>query len=260
MLSDQKIGLALGILLIGATLAFFFRPEADPLSELPPLRSTQAMDQQISQRDRTPYLSETDPQRPVQPTPLENLDPAAGDAALAGVLVPDPIPSHNVAAELGASVETVSESWSPVTHTVQRGDTLSSIASKYLGSSLRFDEIFEANRDLLRDANDLRTGMELRIPPRERDRIVDRPGTRLDRGTEASPQSRNEGADASGAVPMPHDGEPDLVRTARPAPPQWEAHRGSPLVPRGAATPTPIAPPGGRRLTQVPPEDTVIRR
>jgi LysM repeat protein len=52
-------------------------------------------------------------------------------------------------------------------HEVQRGDTLSSIAGKYLGSQARFHEIFEANKDQLRDANDLQVGMKLRIPDAE---------------------------------------------------------------------------------------------
>src|SRR5690606_34169520 len=54
------------------------------------------------------------------------------------------------------------------THVVQSGDTLSGIAQKYLGSSARFEEIYEANRDLLKNPNDLRVGMKLKIPPRER--------------------------------------------------------------------------------------------
>tara|TARA_R100000027_G_scaffold38198_2_gene28193 strand:- start:22669 stop:23370 length:702 start_codon:yes stop_codon:yes gene_type:complete len=49
-------------------------------------------------------------------------------------------------------------------YVVQPGDTLSSIARKVLGSSARWEDIFQSNRDLLRSPNDLRVGQELRIP------------------------------------------------------------------------------------------------
>jgi len=47
---------------------------------------------------------------------------------------------------------------------VQPGDTLSSISRRVLGTSARWEEIFQANRDLLRSPNDLRVGQELTIP------------------------------------------------------------------------------------------------
>jgi nucleoid-associated protein YgaU len=50
-------------------------------------------------------------------------------------------------------------------HRVQRGDTLSRIAQRYLGDCNRYQEIFEANRDQLQSPDDrLRVGMSLRIP------------------------------------------------------------------------------------------------
>lgn len=52
----------------------------------------------------------------------------------------------------------------PAVYEVRPGDTLSSIARSVLGSSARWEEIFQANRDLLRSPNDLRVGQELRIP------------------------------------------------------------------------------------------------
>ncbi len=49
-------------------------------------------------------------------------------------------------------------------YVVQPGDTLSSISRTVFGTSARWEEIFRANRDLLRSPNDLRAGQELRIP------------------------------------------------------------------------------------------------
>ena len=50
------------------------------------------------------------------------------------------------------------------THVVQPGETLSGLAKRYLGSVARYGEIFEANRDRLRDPHDLRIGQALVIP------------------------------------------------------------------------------------------------
>jgi nucleoid-associated protein YgaU len=50
------------------------------------------------------------------------------------------------------------------THNVVAGDTLSEIASKYLGTHRRYKEVFEFNRDILKTPNDLRPGMVLKIP------------------------------------------------------------------------------------------------
>ncbi len=50
------------------------------------------------------------------------------------------------------------------THKIVDGDTLTALAERYLGSSLRAGEIFEANRDLLFDPQLLPIGVELKIP------------------------------------------------------------------------------------------------
>lgn len=47
---------------------------------------------------------------------------------------------------------------------VKRGETLSSIAQKLWGSSANYMDIYEANKDVLRNPNDLRVGMKLKIP------------------------------------------------------------------------------------------------
>jgi nucleoid-associated protein YgaU len=51
------------------------------------------------------------------------------------------------------------------TYTVRRGDTLSQIASRTLGSARRVDDLVRANPDLLEDDEaTIRTGMVLRVP------------------------------------------------------------------------------------------------
>ena len=49
-------------------------------------------------------------------------------------------------------------------HTVVSGDTLSSIAKQYYGDAAKWTKVFEANRDILPDANSLKLGQKLKIP------------------------------------------------------------------------------------------------
>jgi LysM domain-containing protein/BON domain-containing protein len=49
-------------------------------------------------------------------------------------------------------------------HTVVRGDTLSAIAKKTLGSASRYPEIFEANKPMLTHPDKIYPGQVLRIP------------------------------------------------------------------------------------------------
>ena len=52
----------------------------------------------------------------------------------------------------------------PIIYVVQRGDTLRSIAARFLGDERRWREIFEANRAQISDPDRIRTGIELVIP------------------------------------------------------------------------------------------------
>ncbi|MGH1453554.1 MAG: peptidoglycan-binding protein LysM [Paracoccaceae bacterium] len=51
-----------------------------------------------------------------------------------------------------------------VFHTVEKGDTLSAIAKKTLGSANRYNEIFEANKPMLSHPDKIYPGQVLRIP------------------------------------------------------------------------------------------------
>ena len=53
---------------------------------------------------------------------------------------------------------------SPRTHVVVRGDTLQSLALRYYGDRSRFRDIYAANRGIMNSPNDLRIGMELKLP------------------------------------------------------------------------------------------------
>jgi nucleoid-associated protein YgaU len=49
-------------------------------------------------------------------------------------------------------------------HEVIKGDTLSKIAEKYYGDPSLYPQIFEANKDILKDPNKIQIGQKLRIP------------------------------------------------------------------------------------------------
>ena len=52
----------------------------------------------------------------------------------------------------------------PKVHEVQSGDTLSAIAQKHYGDANAYPRIFEANRPMLKDADDIYPGQMLLIP------------------------------------------------------------------------------------------------
>jgi len=49
-------------------------------------------------------------------------------------------------------------------HTVAEGDSLSRISMRYYGTPNRWQEIYQANRDVLQGSSTLRVGQQLRIP------------------------------------------------------------------------------------------------
>jgi len=53
------------------------------------------------------------------------------------------------------------------TYEVKAGDTLSSIARLVLGNAQRWQELYEANKDVIDDPNVVQPGMVLRIPGEE---------------------------------------------------------------------------------------------
>jgi len=49
-------------------------------------------------------------------------------------------------------------------HIVAKGETLSSISSKYYGSAGKWRKIYDNNRDIIKDPNSLRPGTKLMLP------------------------------------------------------------------------------------------------
>lgn len=49
-------------------------------------------------------------------------------------------------------------------YTIQSGDTLSSVAKQFLGNASAYNQIFEANREVIQDPDKIYVGQKIRIP------------------------------------------------------------------------------------------------
>uniref|UniRef100_A0A7C2PC38 LysM peptidoglycan-binding domain-containing protein n=1 Tax=Schlesneria paludicola TaxID=360056 RepID=A0A7C2PC38_9PLAN len=247
MSRDQQIGLALGILLVGAVSAFFFRHEEPTERRLPVLKTAADLDRQIAERPHAPYLTEAEEPARVEAAadPLDSPDPFASSDPDATGLVPEPIVLDGELpdARLASHPVTTGAPAREVYHIVRSGDTLSSIAQQYLGSTARYQDVFEANRDRLRTPNDLRIGQELRIPVAAPVGTQDLPGNQPAHQP-AAPSMESQPGDDRRFVP----------------------YRGSPLTPGPKSPDASAAPPvaspvnPGRRLSQLPPKDGAVVR
>jgi nucleoid-associated protein YgaU len=72
------------------------------------------------------------------------------------------VPGTN-SAEIIANIQ-VAETGFYTKHTVQKGESLSAIAKHYCGDMMKYQAIFEANRDQLKSADAIEVGQELVIP------------------------------------------------------------------------------------------------
>jgi LysM repeat protein len=225
---DQKIGLSLGVLLVGFAGAFCFRNE--PLGHSHPLsvERVAALDTRIEQLPVRAYTQREGVERlrrqpdllvpvadlvdasfvdhPIQaialegdtmsgdvvelfagpPEPMRAVQPAT--AATADVF-PPPLPMRESAIQTSAARSQRHGTNEPVevispdieqgpqppapgaggvppeqTYVVKSGDTLSGVSLRMYGNVGRYLEIFQANRDVLRDPDDLPVGTTLRIP------------------------------------------------------------------------------------------------
>lgn len=57
--------------------------------------------------------------------------------------------------------------WSSKTYTVESGDTLSKIAKQFYGDAGQYQRIFEANKPMLKDPDEIYPGQVLRIPAKD---------------------------------------------------------------------------------------------
>ncbi|QDT98084.1 LysM peptidoglycan-binding domain-containing protein [Gimesia aquarii] len=243
MHQDKKVGLALALLVLGFVGAFCLRQDNDKTVQIPELNDPHYLDEQIADKDRTPYFdsqskenqntllgseqtlsgiddnqrshSDSSVSTPTvshmtskkisnaerwaeMPDFLKEIDlpkeQFSNSSSEDSVFEPNPQQERMQPTSQGSisdSIHSGSENFKPQhnnawevnpsqqkpesrpqepnrpsirIHTVKSGETLSEIAIRYLGSSKKYREIFNLNRDRLRSPNDIREGMKLRIP------------------------------------------------------------------------------------------------
>ena len=116
----------------------------------------------------------------------------------------------SVAAQGKANASLALEEPSFTLHTVKRGESLTSIAQKYLGDPREFMQIYEANKDAMMNPNNLDIGMTLKIP----------------NPPAAEPQAA--APQAPSASPPPSSPRPQARPNAAPAAPQAAAEPPAP--------------------------------
>jgi len=311
---DQRIGLALGVLLLGAAGAFFFRHDAKPGAESPRLRTAKQLDARIAEKSISPYLQGIEEVDPPKGTVARKVSDRSGpplrqgdDRSLPSLdspdfftddsrepfdasthksrsrgrqdhtgdgipdLAPIPIPDSDEIKTGGTNSRNDAVPGATTAdrlHVVQKGETLSSIAAKELGSTNRFIEIYEANRDQLKDANDVRVGMKLRMPSRQvtHGSKSNPTKSRSDLLSDSAPpllDPKNSKRNVSELSPITVQPEADPARNSTPAPAspgnkKFVPAKRSPLGTRVPGPQTDASDPkdqAGRRLSQLPPEN-----
>lgn len=87
---------------------------------------------------------------------VPKVEPAAAPAPVdvtAAAPAPKPAPKESYA-----------EPKAPKTYVIQKGDTLQKISEKFYGTTKKFDKIYQANKDVLKDKNTLKVGTKIKIP------------------------------------------------------------------------------------------------
>jgi nucleoid-associated protein YgaU len=144
---------------------------ADAQRELAAARSETAQlnsSLQAVERDRTNRISQLQQENAAISARLRQaqgtLDQIAAAARLinGGPVSTATAPSAPVVSAAPAAGSPVSPA--PRYHTVSDGDSLTRISTRYYGTASRWQEIYDANREVLKGENSLRPGQRLRIP------------------------------------------------------------------------------------------------
>jgi LysM domain len=260
MQRDMKVGMALGVALVGIVGALFFRRDPAPQDPSPPpLQGGEELDKQIAEKPKGPYihgLDEFAEPAPAPPLPssvtkskikpeayeppgfLTKPDEAEHRAFLTTKqpAAPDPIaspasrePKPQNAAGIPATPPAHNLDWEPSgtptsrpaspprstaegaqpgaarrMHVTQPGETLSGLAARYLGSSTRFREIYDANRNVLRTPDDLPDGVTLVIPDAGKTNAIPvAPNRKHSAEQSTSPRYRNTSTPSKNGLPAP---------------------------------------------------------
>ena len=146
MPKDLKIGLLLGMVAIAAVAMFLAtRQDLSIEKRMLQARNTEAVPQPIEVVEQPRFVTAL-PKKPVAKPTLPPAD----------IQTPQTKPSPTPA----KPDETKTKRF----HVVAKGETLSGIAYKYYGSAGKWQKIYNANSNIIKDANRLTTGAKLTIP------------------------------------------------------------------------------------------------
>ncbi len=95
---------------------------------------------------------------PVQPVTI-NVPERRAVEPVSSCQAPAPIISETPSSEVHAT-----ESATPAEYVIQKNDTLQKISKKVYGTYKKWYQIYEANKDILPDANRIKPGITIRIP------------------------------------------------------------------------------------------------
>ncbi len=91
----------------------------------------------------------------------------SGEAASAEAMEKAVLMAGNVQGVAGVSadqLQTPPQTGKVEYYVIQKGDTLSAIAKKFLGSASAYPKIFEANREVIKDPDLIYPGQKIRVP------------------------------------------------------------------------------------------------
>jgi len=107
----------------------------------------------------------------VGPAPVFKKVEVASAAAAAAVPATKQSAEQLIAEQIGAALPSAEEAdkdaWDSKTYTVVKGDSLSKIAKAVYGDAMKYPAIFEANKPMLKDPDQIYPGQVLRIPALE---------------------------------------------------------------------------------------------
>jgi nucleoid-associated protein YgaU len=157
MRRGTRIALASGVILTGIACAYLLRKPPAEISRPGAADDNEAPLRPSTRRAPLPdsvprLLGEIDPLEPSDDAQSPTYRPAndPGEASIANQPFPDARDDQSAPIRI-------------VKHRIGDGDTLTSLARRYLGDGSRYQEIFAANRDRLASADVLPIGIEIEI-------------------------------------------------------------------------------------------------
>ena len=155
MKKEFKIGLVIGVVVIGVAIAVFVTRSNNSVEE-------RALDQVAIAEPNLPLLDIN------APAPMFDMNSTTALPTSTAIDDANTTSLPALPSTATTSDSTVFEQSQPIQtqrfHVIHRGDTLSSISQKYYGSVKYITKIYEANKDVIKNKNILKPGVKIVIP------------------------------------------------------------------------------------------------